>query len=219
MRTLFFILALCFTSPALAQSMPWIVIGDSIVSYPQGGDPSDLPFSLIMEERDVAFPSIASPSAAMGSTGISGFNSTWTTDTLDHICGYLSYCAGVVIQAGVNDFQLNNSWTAQQTSIRRVLDWAQARNKRVLMLDLVYNRDAEQGAPTNGAGLTFAGIRNARFMECVARQPRCVFALRPANLNVLTSGFYQADGTHLTPAGRRAYATWVESAASAAGLF
>lgn len=204
---------------AVPANAPWIVIGDSIVSFPHGGTPNDLPFTIIGQNRNVAFPMIASPAAAIGSTGMSGFNSTWTTDTLDHICGYFWYCSGVVIQAGVNDFQLGNSWESQQTSIRRVLDWALLRNKRVLMLDMIYSRDAEVGSPTNAAGLTFAQIRNARFMECYARAPRCWFAARPPEFSRLTPGYYQADGLHLTPTGRAAMPRWIEREAAAARFF
>lgn len=220
MRSLLFVLAFAFFPlNAAAQNMPWIVIPDSITTVPDGGVPTDLPWSLITQEREVVFDSIGGSGAAMGSTRLGSYNSSAIPTTMDRICGYFSQCEGVVLQAGVNDYFLATTWADHRTSILRVLDWADARNKRVLMLDLVYNRTAELGAPTNAAGLTFASIRNARFLECAARAPRCVFALRPANLNVLTPGFYQPDGTHLTPAGRRAYTDWVESVAAANSLF
>lgn len=217
-----FALLLAVPGAAAAQTpanAPWIVIADSITTFPHGGNPRDLPWPIITQERGVVFNSIGGPAAVMGATGMAGYNDNATTATMDRICGYFSYCSGVILQAGVNDFQNDITWAAHRASILRVLTWAQARNKRVLMLDLIYNRDAEQGAPTNDAGLTFTEIRNNRFLECYARGPVCVFAQRPANLSALTPGFYQTDGTHLTPAGRRAMATWVESAAAAAGLF
>lgn len=211
-------------APSSASALPWIVLGDSIISNPTDGVPTDLPFMLLGQERGVEFRSLASPGAAMGLTTNLGFNGTWLTATLDRICGFYSYCDGVVIQAGVNDFNMNVPWADQQTSIRRVLDWAEARNKKVLMLDLIWMSAGELGEP-NQAGLTFAQLRNARFLECYARRPRCVFALRPSAFNQQTPSYYYSAEvrtgmmTHLNPAGRRAYANWVAQAAAGAGLF
>lgn len=221
MRTLLFLLTLCFAAPAAAQmpNAPWMALDDSIVTYSVGGEPRDLPWPIITQERAVMISSFGGPGAAMGSARLGSFNTSAVPASLDRACGFYTFCSGAIIQAGTNDYILGTPWADQRTAILRVLDWADQRSKRVLMLDLIFNRDAEVGTPTNSAGLTFAQIRNARYLECTARAPRCVFALRPANLSVLTPGFYQPDGTHLTPAGRRAYATWVESAASAAGLF
>lgn len=208
-------------SVAQAQTLPWFVIGDSIISYPTGGASNDLPINLIARERNMTIISLASPGAEMGDAN--GFNGTWLTSTLDHVCGTISYCAGVVVQAGVNDFVNDTTWAAQQTALVRVFNWATARGKKVLVLDLIYTSHETTGA--NGAGYTFEQLRIARNLECTSRPTICTFATRPASLNYANAPMYfsteVASGVylHLSPAGRRAYATWVEQAAAAAGLF
>jgi len=223
-RTLILAALVFFTAPLSARALPWVVLGDSIISNPTDGVSTDLPFMLLGQEQEIEFRSLASPGAAMGLTNGIGFNGTWVTTTLDRICGAYSYCDGVVIQPGVNDFNLNVPWVDQQTSIRRVLDWAALNNKKVLMLDLIWMTAGDTGG-ANAAGYTFAQLRNNRFLECYARRPICTFALRPAAFNVATPSLYRASEVatgqlvHLNPAGRRAYADWVAAAAASAGLF
>lgn len=207
-----------FATPAAAQR--WIVAGDSIVTLATGGTPRDLQWSLITQERSVAFENIGSPGMTLGGPPLGGFNDPEIGETLDRMCGALSACTGLIVQVGVNDWAANVSMANINAGMDRFLNWASSRGKTVLMLDLIYYRDGELGAPVNAAGNTVSSIRLARALRCGAAGPSvCVFAGRPANFNVATAGYYQSDGTHLTPAGRRAYATWVESAASAAGLF
>lgn len=224
MRVLFLAaLAWLIVLPARAQTTPphtypWIVLADSITTLPTGGTPTSLPWALITQQRDVSFAVIGAPAAVMGSTLMNGFNHASLTQDLDRNCGMFWYCSGVVIQAGANDWIAGVSWAQQQQAYLRVLDWAASRQKKVFMVDLIYNRDAETGG-ANAGGVTFAQMRTNRQQLCAARASYCTFAARPASLSTDNPAYFAADGVHLIPAGRSIYTNWLIGAASPAGLF
>lgn len=215
---------LLFAPPSTAQtySKPWLVLPDSITTQAGAQDPRLLPWPIITQERGVVFNSLGGPGAAMGLSGAAHYNSTQLPLAMTRVCG-ANRCAGVIIQAGINDWGMSVPLAEQRASIDRVLDWAMGQNQKVLMLDIVYSLGAENGtpAPVNSIGLTLAQVRTQRYLAC-ANYSRpaglCTFALRPPEFDTYNPAFY-TDGTHLSPAGWRAYATWVESAAGQAGLF
>ena len=207
-----------------ANALPWIVIGDSIISNPTDGVATDLPFMLIGQEREIEFRSLASPGATLGTYGEYGFNGAWVETVLDQICGAYLYCDGVIIQAGLNDFNGSIPWSEHRDAMRRILDWAQRRGKRVLVLDLIWSTPAETRG-VNNVGLSFRDFREARQNECRARAEVCTFAPRPPEFDRPNPQMFRASEvetgllTHLNPTGRRVFASWIKDAAGEAGLF
>lgn len=215
--------ALLFAPSVSAQTTPphtypWIVLADSITTLPIGGMPTTLPWASITQERDVSFAVIGAPASVMGSTLMNGFNHASLTQDLDRNCGMFWYCSGVIIQAGTNDWIAGVSWAQQQQAYLRVLDWAASRQKKVFMVDLIYNRDAEAGG-ANAGGVTFAQMRTNRQQLCATRALYCTFASRPPDLSFDNPLYYSQDGIHLIPTGRTAYRNWLVGVASRAGLF
>lgn len=209
--------------PAHAQqtpnhTQPWIVLADSITTYPTGGLPTSLPWFAITQQREVSFVVVGAPASVMGSTLLNGFNHDSLTQDLDRNCGMFWYCSGVIIQAGANDWAVGMSWAQQQQAYIRVLDWAASRQKKVFMVDLIFHREAEAGG-NNAGGVSFATMRSNRYLLCASRSSYCTFALRPSQLNADNPAYYASDGIHLLPAGRSIYTNWLTGFAAQAGLF
>lgn len=208
-----------------AATQTWIVIGDSILSSVPQGTASQMALNLVSNERDVIFKSIASPGAALGIADNTGFNSTSTTATLDHIAGaWLAY-NGILIQAGVNDYNRNVTWQAMVDSLRRIMNHARALNKKVLVLDPIWR--AGEDVP-NGAGNTLNTYRF--FMSVVCTQEYadiCRFAHRENTVMGTSAGAANYDanevatGTQLHPnvTGHRKLADWIKAEAAAVGFF
>lgn len=217
-------LSFLFVSPkaeAQAYSAPWVVLADSITTSPSNGaDPRTLQWPIITQSRGVAFTPLGGPGAAIGGSALIDYGSTTLPDDITRACGYLYYCAGVIVQAGVNDWVRSVPWNAQAASYTRIMDWAQATGRKVLMIELIFDEVGDGGGSPNNAGNTLDAIRGNRYLMCAARPTVCIYVPRPANeFRERTAGYYISDGRHLTVAGRRAYATWIEGAAVAAGLF
>jgi lysophospholipase L1-like esterase len=228
MRTFGIILAtaLLLASPAWAsRQTTCILLGDSIDSYAVDGRASDIAAHLIEAERNVVIRNLSSPGASLGGGDPYGFNSPNVVETLDRLCGFFRYCDCVIIAAGSNDFGTASvSWAGVEQSVTRILDWAQERRRKVLMLDLIWRANYENGAQ-NHMGLTWAQFRAARGALCAERARVCTFTPRPQAFNVATPSLFGADEqqsgglTHLNAAGHRIRATWIEEAADSAALF
>jgi lysophospholipase L1-like esterase len=218
--------ALLFASPAWAsRQTTCILLGDSIDSYAVDGRSSDLAAHLIEAERNVVIRNLSSPGASLGGTGPYGFNSPNVVETLDRLCGFFRYCDCVIIAAGSNDFGTSSvTWANVEQSVTRILDWAQERRRKVLMLDLIWRATYENETP-NHMGMRWAQFRTARGALCTARARICTFAPRPQAFNVATPSLFAAEEqqsgglTHLNAAGHRVRATWIEEAADGAGVF
>lgn len=200
----------------------YVVIGDSIMSMVADGASKDHALTLLSVERNVVFKNISAIGESLGLASPLGYNSTLTTDFLDQIGGYYGYFDGIIIQAGVNDFGQNMPWSTNAESLNRILDYARAHHKKVLMLDLIWMWNE---ANPNSTGWALFNYRIARAMVCNAYSDVCVFASRPAVFDApSTTLFTAADvaaGKQLHPnvIGHRIYANWLASVAASAGLF
>lgn len=213
-----FIFALCAmfaalgVSPAHAATQQWIVLGDSYSTYVDGGQARHLDWTLISNERDVVFRNLSAPGAEMGHSGY--FNNQGVIDQIDRICGWGSAnCHGVIIQAGINDYQFGSSWQAYVDSIQRVINWAAAHGKPVIILDLLYV--GPENVP-NVTGKTLGDYRTHRFFMGL-NYGHVHFFGRPASFNGSNPPLW--SNGHPNIAGHRELANWIEAQASAAGFF
>lgn len=202
----------------------WVVIGDSILSSVPQGTAAQLALHLVSAERNVIFKNISSPAAALGITDNSGFNSANTTATLNQIAGYFAAVDGILVQAGTNDFSRNVLWEDTVASLRRILNWAKALNKKVLVLDPIWR--ADENVP-NGANYSLNTYRF--FMATVtAEYPGIAFFAHRENTPMGTSvsaANYDATEVatnkqlHPNVAGHRQLADWIKAEAATAGFF
>lgn len=202
----------------------WVAIGDSILSSVPQGNAAQLALHLVSAERNVIFKNISSPAAALGITDNTGFNSGNTTATLNNIAGYFAAVDGILIQAGTNDFSRNVPWPDTCASLRRILDWAKALNKKVLILDPIWR--ADENTP-NGQGCALNTYRF--FMATVAGEYPGVafFAHRentPMGTNVGAANYDAAEVAtnkqlHPNVNGHRLLANWIKAEAATAGFF
>src|SRR5262249_38649 len=131
-------LALLWAGAVNAGQKTWIVVGDSIMSKAADGQAKDFVLHLITGERNVLFRNISSPGASLGSKDFTGFNNPSTIATFDEICGALSYCDGILIQAGANDFHASIDITETEASIRRILAYVRSHGKKAIVTDLFW---------------------------------------------------------------------------------
>lgn len=206
-----------------------VLIGDSIDSFVGDGVYTEITSSIIERELNIAIRNISVSGATLGRTpaeAANGLNSTRTTDTLTLICP--SYCGGLIITAGSNDFNAPDiTWKEDNESLGRIFNWAIANNKKVIMMDIIW-RTSNDDNHINQMGLTINEYRLYRAYTCIQRPTVCTYFPRPAEFNVSNPSLYysieQANGnlTHLNAAGHRIRATWIENAiisATAAGKF
>lgn len=209
-------------TPAMSATKTWVVIGDSIMSMVADGQAKDHALTLVSNERDVMFRSLSSPGASTGLAPNLGFNSTLVTSEMDSLRGIFNAVDGIIIQVGTNDFGANVTWTDEVASLNRILQYARTNNKKVLMLDIIWRWNE---ATPNSTGWALWNYRVARAMVCSSWSDVCTYAARPAAFDAPSTTLFTASdvatGTQLHPnvAGQRIYANWIESAASAAGLF
>lgn len=220
--------ALLLTTPAWAnRQTTCILIGDSIDSFVADGRASDLTPYLVAAERNVVIRNLSSPGATLGRADNTGFNNEAVIATMDGICGSFRYCDCVIITAGTNDF--NNpaiQWMDVERSVTRILDWVAqtGRPTRVLMLDLIWRSNFEDGA-VNHMGMTWRQFREARAALCTERPRVCAYAPRPTAFDAARPELFgmdeQSSGALLHPnaAGHRLRANWMIAAAEGAGLF
>lgn len=202
----------------------WVVIGDSILSSVPQGTAAQLALHLVSAERNVIFKNISSPAAALGISDGSGFNSINTTNTLTEIAGYYAAVDGIVILAGTNDFSRNVPWGDTVASLRRILDWAKALNKKVLILDPIWR--ADESVP-NAAGNVLNIYRY--FIATVAGEYPGVafFGHRENTLLGTSAGAANYDATEVSTGkqlhpnvnGHRLLANWIKAEAATAGFF
>lgn len=218
----FFTILTSVSAMASEAQKTYVVIGDSIMSLVGDGQSKDHALTLVASERDVMFKNISSPGASLGGVPPFGFNSALVTSELTSLLGVLDYFDGIIVQAGVNDFSGNMPWSTNAESLNRILDYARAHNKKVLMLDLLWMWNE---ANPNSTGWILLNYRIARSMVCASYPDVCVFAPRPAEFDrPSTTLFAAADvdaGKQLHPnvIGHRIYANWLASVAASAGLF
>lgn len=228
-KTIGLMLGVCMMGlAAVANAGPatktWIVIGDSIVSTIPQGTSKDLALSLVSNERDVIFKSLASPGAALGLTDNTGFYNTSTLNTINQLHGFWSAYDGIIIQAGTNDFGRNVPWTDTANSTKAIIAKAKAHGKKVLVLDPIWR--AGEDTP-NALGNTLNTYRFFMATECMNEPTVCTYAHRENTILGTSAGsaLYDsaevAPGTQLHPnvAGHRKLANWIKLEAAAAGFF
>lgn len=208
----------------VTNTKTWVAIGDSILSGVPQGTAAQMALNLVGAERNVIFKSIASPAAALGVTDNSGFNSVNTTATLNQIAGYYAAVDGILIQAGTNDFSRNVLWEDTVASLRRVLNWAKALNKKVLVLDPIWRADE---SVKNGVNYEL-NIYRFFMATVVAEYPGVAFFAHRENTPMGTSaGSANYDAgevatgkqVHPNAAGHRLLADWIKAEAATAGFF
>lgn len=221
--TVLFFVLVSVASPAIAAPLPWVVLGDSFES--NGGvanvTAAQVDIHLVERERNVQMRNISSAGAMMGAPWPNGYRgATYTYAILDHVCGAMSQCAGVLVQAGINDFSFPGvSWANVADSMNDVMVWARSRGKKVIVLDLAWGGSLET-APANHMGYTFADYRLARAVTCALNPDVCYYFPRNPALNVYNPSYYvSASDPHPTAAGHRARADWIKAGAAFAGLF
>jgi hypothetical protein len=217
-------LALWWAPAAGAGQKTWIVVGDSIMSKTGDGQAKDFVLHLITQERNVLFRNISSPGASLGGKDYTGFNNPSTIATFDEICGALSYCDGILIQAGANDFQASIDVTETEASIRRILAYVRSHGKKAIVTDIIWF--AKENQP-NALGYPVAKYREVRAASCiVAYSDVCVFASRsetplgsPSTTLFASAEVMLGRQVHPNIAGHRALADWIEIVAASAELF
>ena len=219
------LIAACFfimVAPVAASQKTYVVIGDSIMSFVGDGEAKDHSITIVSIERNVMMKNISSPGITLGLHNAFGYNTATTPAILNQLSGAFSYVDGIIIQAGVNDFNGNVPWDDDASSLTAIINWAQAKGKKVLMLDLIWTWN--ENTP-NAIGMTLYDYRVRRAILCGAKPDTCIFAARPAVFDAPSTTLFTASETaagkqlHPNVAGQRAMADWIESAAASAGLF
>lgn len=219
------ILSAMFSAYSGAATKTCVLIGDSIMSGVADGTSGQHALTLIQAERDVMIRNLSSPGASLAATDATGFNYAGITESLDHIGGVFGAVNCIIIQAITNDYGRSASWNAVNSSLGRILEYAKAKGKKVLVLDPIWR--ADEGI-VNSAGMTLYDYRVRLSIVCsVGYADVCRFASRSNTVlgssagSAYYSAYEIAQGKQLHPnaAGHRLLATWIETEAAAAGLF
>jgi len=200
-----------------------VVIGDSLMSGVAGGVAASHALHLIASERDVFFKNLSVPVQALGAVGGSGFNNSYMTDQLDNLNGFYGAAfTTIILQACTNDHGRNINWGDTYNAAVRILDYARAKAKKVLVLDAIW-KESELTPNASGWDLNtyrFFIAHAASLYPDVAH-----FAHRENTVVGTAAGMSYFDAseapnrTHLTTAGQRKYADWIKAEAAAAGFF
>jgi hypothetical protein len=208
---------------AVAHQKTWIVIGDSIMSWAADGEAKDLALHIVATERNVLIKNISSPGASLGRETSFGFNNTNTIATLDEICGFFSYCDGILVQAGFNDYRQSVDLQQTEASLLRILAYARSHGKKVIVTDIIWSIIENE---PNDLGYTVTKYREVRTASCTVYSDICTYAPRTeTSLGSPSTTLYDAaevaSGKQVHPnvAGHRAFADWLETIAAKAGLF
>lgn len=205
------------------MSQTWVVIGDSLMSYVAGGVASQHALHLLAAEKDILFKNLSVPAQALGAVGGSGFNNAYMTDQLTNIDGlYGAAFNGIILQAVTNDHGRNINWGDTYNSAIRILTYARAHGKKVLVLDAIWK---ETELVANASGWDLNTYRY--FMALAANNYNDVthFCHRENTVigTVLGAAYFDPseapNRTHLLPTGQRVYADWIKAEAASAGWF
>lgn len=205
------------------MSQTWVVIGDSLMSTVSGGVASQHALHLLAAEKDIFFKNLSVPGQALGVVGGSGFHNAYMVDQLTNLDGYFGAgFKGIIVQAGTNDHGRNVNWGDTYNSLIRILTYARAHGKKVLVLDPIWK---EQELVPNASGWDLNTYRY--FMNyAVSLYTDCAFFAQRANTVLGTSAgaayFDPAEApnrTHLLATGQRKYADWIKAEAATAGFF
>lgn len=206
------------------MTQSWLYIGDSTASRVPQGTASQLAMNIVSDERDVIFKSIASPGAVLGRTDYVGFNNANTLAIIEQIKGINSGIAGVVVQAGTNDFYTAVSPSDTYTSLKNIIAKAKGLSLKVLVLEPIWRADEEI---PNSKNLVLNHYRSFMKTACVEGGASCWFASRLNTMMGTSAGSPYYDSTevannaqiHPNAVGQRAIADWIKAEAAAAGFF
>jgi lysophospholipase L1-like esterase len=129
------------------------------------------------------------------------------------------------VQAGTNDFGRAVPWEDTVASLRRILSYANATGKKVLVLEPIWR--ANENTP-NSLGHTLNTYRFMIASVCKDEYPKiCHFAPRGKTIMGTKSGAAYFDSTeisqgkqlHPNAMGHRKLADWIKSEAAAAKFF
>lgn len=190
----------------------YTIIGDSISSYVPTGQGKHLCWSLITQERDVIFKNLSQPGAQLGHTGY--YNGPGFIDTLNRLSGWGAINTnGLIVQAGINDYNFGTSWTDYVDSLNQLISWTAQQNKPLMLLDILWS--GSESLP-NQAGKTLADYRTHRYFMGL-NHPHVKFCGRPPAFDQLNPPLY--DDGHPNIAGHRELANWIETEATTHGFF
>ena len=206
------------------MSQTWVVIGDSIMSGVQGGVASQHCLHLLAAEKDIVFKNISVPVQALGATGGSGFNNAYMVDQLTNLDGYYGAAFnGIIVQAGTNDHGRNINWGDTYNSLVRILNYARAHGKKVIVLDPIW-KETELVANASGWDLNtyrfFMSYAASQYTDCAwfahrENTPLGQVATAPPYFDPAEA----PNRTHPVATGHRKLADWIKAEAASAGYF
>jgi lysophospholipase L1-like esterase len=180
--------------------------------------------TLVSNERDVVFKSLAAPGNALGITDSTGFNSDELLDTFARIGGTYAAWDYIMVMAGVNDYNRNVPWEDTVDSLRRIMNYALSFGRKVIVFDPIWK--AGEGT-ANPLGNTLNTYRFFLLSVCNEFPSTAYFAHRANTIMGDSAGAAYYDATevatstqlHPNVSGHRFLAEWVKSEAATAGLF
>jgi hypothetical protein len=218
---------IAFTAQAQAAKT-CIMFGDSIMSevYPStvggpNGKAMELASNRAQMEADVIIRNLSSPGHALAGPTHSFANGV---DLMREVGGMFGYYSCLIIQAGTNDFKRNVPWQDTVASLNAMLSEAQAKGKKVLVMDAIWRRDE---ATPNALGHTLAVYRWNIAIKCNEYPGTCFFATRNGTYlnDSSASPLYNANEVengnelHLNAEGHRRFADWMMYEAAKNSLF
>jgi hypothetical protein len=205
-----------------------IMFGDSIMSevYPSTvsgptGKAIELAANRVMLQADVNIRNLSSPGKRLGG---STYSYTDAVTLMRSVGGFFSYYNCVIVAAGTNDYSGSIPVEESVASLKAIIEEAQVRGKRVLVMDMIWRRGEET---PNALGLTLGAYRWNIAITCGMYPDVCIWGSRTGTVfdNSDASALYSAKEVqegkelHLNAEGHRRYADWMMLKAAEKSLF